>query len=70
MSKYRKDEKHDFEFTRIAYGKYLVRYTSPTTGNYWTRETNDMPMVDSVKNREQPKRKDMVYLKKFIKRKI
>ena len=70
MAKYRKDEKHDFNFVHLSYGRHLVQYISPTTGLVWTRETDDMLMIDSVKNKEQPRRKDMTYLKKFIKRKI
>ena len=70
MARYRKDEKRDFTFVKVNYGRFLVQYRSLATGAAHTRVTDDMPMVDSVMNEETPKRKDINHLKRFVKRKI
>jgi hypothetical protein len=40
-----------------------VTYQSPATNKKWWKITNDMPLIDATKNEENPKRKDLEYLK-------
>ena len=49
----------DFHFEFAGYGHYKVTYTSPKTGKQWKTTTNNMPLIDSTKNAEQPKIKDL-----------
>jgi|TARA_R100000908_G_scaffold65191_1_gene52679 hypothetical protein len=62
-----KTELKDFTFTFSGHGHYKVTYTSPTTGKEWTRTTDNMIMIDETKNSDNPKRKDLNYLKYFCK---
>ncbi len=55
--------KSDFQFLFSGHGHYKVIYTSPVTGKKWTKVTNDMPLIDSTKNEDAPKRKDLEMLK-------
>lgn len=63
-----KTEKTDFKFKFAGYGHYLVTYTSPITQKQWSAVLNNMPLVNSVLHKEEPKRKDLESLKKTIKR--
>lgn len=62
-----KIEKSDFEFVFAGYGHYKVTYQSPKTGKKWTKTINDMSLIDTTKNEEFPKRKDLEALKRAIK---
>lgn len=57
----------DFRFMPAGYGHFKVTYTSPVTGNTWTRTTNNMQLVDSIKGEEFPKVQDLQTLKSFCK---
>lgn len=57
----------DFTFKVSGYGHYEVTYTSPLTGKEWTKVTNNMPLIDSTRNADSPKVKDLVALKNLIK---
>jgi hypothetical protein len=57
----------DFDFTFSGYGHYRVTYTSPVTGKSWTTVTNDMPLIDSTKNSDEPKKNDLETLKRIAK---
>jgi hypothetical protein len=57
----------DFDFTFAGYGRYKVTYTSPITGKEWTATTNDMMLIDATKNADEPKKKDLVELRKMCK---
>ena len=57
----------DFSFTPSGYGHYKVTYTSPITGKSWTCTTNDMPLIDSTKNADDPKQSDLETLKRKCK---
>jgi len=59
--------KHDFRFMPSGYGHYKVTYTSPVTGRQWTAITSDMPLIDATKNCDEPKVRDLNYLKKVCK---
>lgn len=54
---------HDFRFEFVGRGHYRVTYTSPTTGKQWTTITHDMPLIDATKNSDNPKKKDLEFLK-------
>lgn len=56
-----------FTFSFQGSGHYLVYYTSPVTGKTWRRLVTDMTMIDSTKNAEYPKRKDIEHLKRYVK---
>lgn len=60
----------DFSFQFAGYGHYKVTYTSPATGKSWTATTNDMPLIDSTKNAEDPKKKDLEILKRVTQKTI
>lgn len=57
----------DFRFELSGYGHYKVTYTSPVTGKKWTKITDNMPLIDSTKNAENPKRCDLETLKWIVK---
>lgn len=58
---------YDFTFEFAGYGHYKVTYTSPATGKEWSRTTSDMQLIDATKNADEPKRKDLEELKRFVK---
>lgn len=60
-------DKYDFRFELCGFGHYYVTYTSPVTGKKWSRTINDMPLIDVTKNCEEPKQKDLNFLKKKVK---
>ena len=57
----------DFTFTISGYGHYMVTYTSPVTGKSWRKTTDNMPLIDRIKNAENPKIKDLNDLKRLVK---
>lgn len=57
----------DFSFMPSGYGHYQVTYTSPVTGKSWTIVTSNMPLIDATKNADEPKKKDLNYLKSICK---
>jgi len=61
--KTKRTTKSDFQFLFSGHGHYKVIYTSPVTGKKWTKVTSDMPLIDSTKNEDAPKRKDLEMLK-------
>jgi hypothetical protein len=64
----RKTLKSDFVFQFAGHGHYRVSYQSPITGKKWINVIDDMTIIDKVKNEEKPKRKDLVTLKKMVKK--
>lgn len=58
---------YDFSFECAGYGHYKVTYTSPKTGKKWSATINNMPLIDATKNAEEPKKRDLEYLKKIVK---
>lgn len=69
MRNYEKISIRDFSFRRAGDGHYYVTYYSPNTGNSWSKIISDMTIIDATKNEDFPKKKDLEYLKKLIKRK-
>jgi hypothetical protein len=57
----------DFTFRFAGYGHYKVTYTSPVTYKQWTVTTNNMPLVDATKNTPEPKKVDLIRLKRLCK---
>lgn len=55
--------KSDFIFRITGFGRYVVTYTSPKTSKSWKTEITDMPLIDSTKNSNNPKIKDLKTLK-------
>lgn len=53
----------DFNFQLSGYGHYRVTYTSPVTGKQWSTEISDMTLIDTTKNADDPKTKDLNALK-------
>lgn len=53
----------DFTFQPRGYGHYNVTYTSPKTGKQWESIISDMTIIDAVKNSDNPKQKDLNWLK-------
>ena len=59
----------DFTFSFAGYGHYKVTYRSPATGKEWTTTTNNMRIIDLTKNEDEPKKIDLIDLKKICKNK-
>ncbi len=57
----------DFTFMPSGHGHYKVYYQSPKTGKMWSKTISDMTLIDRTKNSDNPKRKDLEYLKWHIK---
>ena len=57
----------DFTFEYICPGYYYVTYTSPLTGKSWTNTVDDMALIDATKNADNPKKKDLITLKRYVK---
>ena len=53
---------YDFDFTLSGYGRYKVTYTS-ASGKSYTAIITDMTVIDSTKNSDSPKAKDLKVLK-------
>ncbi len=58
---------YDFHFEFAGYGHYKVTYTSPKTGKQWCRTVSDMTLIDDTKNADNPKKKDLECLKRYVK---
>ena len=58
----------DFRFKFTGYGHYQVTYESPVTGKEWKKTISDMTLIDATKNSDNPKQKDLKWLKKVVKR--
>jgi hypothetical protein len=58
---------NDFDFYFTGYGRYKVRYTSPSTKKQWVAITTDMELIDWTKNADEIKIKDLIRLKRFCK---
>lgn len=54
---------YDFGFQISGYGSYKVTYTSPATGKQCSTVINDMTLIDTTKNANDPKTKDLNALK-------
>ena len=65
--RYPKTKTCDFTFEFSGYGHYMVTYTSPTTGKCWAKTINNMCLVDSVMNEENPTQKALDDLKRACK---
>jgi hypothetical protein len=63
-----KTQLKDFSFTFAGSGHYKVIYTSPATFSSWRNMISDMTLIDATKNSDNPKRKDLNWLKKAVKR--
>ena len=57
----------DFAFQFAGHGHYKVTYTSPKTGKTWSKTTSNMPLIDSTKNADNPKKTDLNNLKALCK---
>lgn len=57
----------DFTFDYSRPGHYYVTYTSPLTGKKWKRLVTDMTLIDATKNADKPKKKDLTFLKRYVK---
>lgn len=57
----------DFSFRFVGYGTYSVTYQSHVTKKTWSTRTNDMRLIDATKNSENPKKIDLIKLKKACK---
>jgi hypothetical protein len=58
----------DFDFKFKGYGHYKVDYKSPITGKIWSCVTTDMELIDCTKNTDDPKKVDLIKLKRICKR--
>ena len=43
-----------FSFRFAGFGQYVVKYTTPTRGDYWRACITDMSLIDDTKNAEKP----------------
>ena len=59
----------DFNFQFAGYGHYKVTYTSPVTLKSFTITTNNMCIIDETKNSDEPKKLDLLELKRICKSK-
>lgn len=57
----------DFTFDYVCPGHYYVTYTSPLTGKRWANIVADMALIDATKNADNPKKKDLTTLKRYVK---
>ena len=57
----------DFTFKFTGYGHYQVSYTSPITQKQWVKLTTNMPLIDLTKNADEPKKVDLIELKRLCK---
>jgi hypothetical protein len=56
----------DFSFQFSGHGHYKVTYTYPS-GKTISATINHMPLIDCTKNTDEPKKKDLIDLKRTIK---
>ena len=57
----------DVNFQFAGYGHYQVTYTSPVTLKSFTITTNNMSIIDDTKNADEPKKCDLLELKRICK---
>lgn len=57
----------DFVFEFAGYGHYKATYTSPVTGERWSRTISDMTIIDATRNSDEPNAKDLERLKRICK---
>lgn len=62
-----KESKSNFRFELVYSGHYRVTYTSPNTNKQWSALVTCMPYIDCVKYEDEPKQKDLNFLKKYVK---
>lgn len=62
------DKLSPFKFEKIGYGVYKVTFTTGH-GDFYVAEIRDMPLIDATFNAENPRRMDVEWLKRMIKRK-
>jgi hypothetical protein len=59
----------DFTFEFAGYGHYKVTYTSPVTLKSYSTTINNMSIIDATKNEDEPKKTDLLELKRICKSK-
>lgn len=59
----------DFKFQFAGYGHYKVTYQSPVTLKEWSRTIDSMWLIDATKNSDEPKKSDLLELKRICKSK-
>lgn len=64
----RKLDLSGFSFEFVGYGHYKVTYQTPIRGDWWTAVISDMKLIDSTKNSDSPKVKDIKSLREIVKR--
>lgn len=57
----------DFRFSPVGHGRYSVTYTSPATKREFNTVITNMLLIDDTKNSDNPKRKDLEWLKYYCK---
>lgn len=57
----------DFRFEFAGYGHYRVTYTSPISGKQWSTVISNMGLIDSTKNADKPRQRDINLLKNLCK---
>lgn len=60
-----------FSFRKVGSGAYEVMYESDydfKVGRYYVNYITDMTIIDATKNAEYPKKKDVDWLRKLVKR--
>lgn len=57
----------DFSFVKDSCGHFFVRFTSRNTRKSWVALVTDMTMIDSTRNSEDPRRADLVRLRRHCK---
>lgn len=60
----------DFRFATAGYGHIKVTYISPVTGKRWSKTINNTSLLDETLYSENPKKKDLVRLKKECKGRV
>lgn len=63
-----KISKIDFDFSPAGFGFYNVRYTSPRSLKSWCSKVAVCPELDSIIYNIEPKIKDLLWLKKIVKK--
>lgn len=63
----RRISKSDFRFEFSGNGHYKATYISPVTFKEYKTVVNFMPLIDSIKDNDKPKIKDLYHLKQLCK---
>ena len=50
---------HNFTFLSLGYGKYLVEYKSPVSGQTWRQHITNAALISATKGSISPKPKDL-----------